>query len=320
MPPAVDPAQPPRGPAAGDRRYRGGDYREESPEFAVEEDFAQPSRDKVEVKRKVDGSEKHENGACPVDRRTPEVADAVVVGREAARPHCGEGVAHGVEPRHSKMAQQQRLREGKEEIDRPERLCGSRDAGSQLALLRAGCLGLDHAESALAEKRYQGNGQRDHAHAAEPVRLATPKIHALGKRLDISHDRGAGRGKSAYALEDRVGHATGSAAQIEGQRPEKADHDPDSANHQKGVLDAYRLDAAFPFPAEGDGANPARRHRDAERQRRALFAVMAPYRKRKEQSRAYDAQHVGENAYRREGHGSRPCRRSHGGCVCPSTA
>src|SRR5690606_26618456 len=190
-----------------------------------------------EVQREVDPRQHHEEHAYQLDDRAVVVADAGVVGREAADRHGGETVTDGIEQAHARRPVGQSARQGQAGVDEPEHLRRFGDAWSQLVVLqRARHLRPVQLHAADAQQRQYRHRQYDDPHAAEPLQLLPVEQQRPGQGIEPGDDSGAGGGQAGEGFEHRIGHAQiGQLQQVQRYRPEQAQHRPEKYGDQIAV-------------------------------------------------------------------------------------
>ena len=158
------------------------------------------------MQAEIDARDNHEEDGDRLHRGTGEVAKARVVGRKAADGHGGEGMANGVEWRHSREPVRQSASQRDAEVNQPQRLCGFGDAWPELRILdRSRRLGAVKLHAAHSQHRQHGNRQHDDAHAPQP--LQELPIEQNGARQFVEPgDDGRPRGREpGERLEGGVG-------------------------------------------------------------------------------------------------------------------
>ena len=140
-------------------------------------------------------------------------------------------VADGVEKVHAPEHQQHGFHHREKDIDLPEQHGRVLDPGLELVRYGPGDFRLVELHAPDAEKRENGQGEHDDAHAPEPVRQAAPEQQTVGHAFDIREHRGPGGGKAGHGFEDRVHHGIENPAEIEGQGAEDTGREPAEGDH-----------------------------------------------------------------------------------------
>ena len=192
-----------------------------------------------EVQGEIDPGDEHEHHGDGLDGHAVEVADAGVMGGEAADGHGGEGVSDGVEGVHAGGPVGQCAQDGEGYVDEPQGACRLADARGQLAVLHgAGGFGAVELHATDAQHGQDGHRQHDDAHAAEPLQLLAVPQNGVGQVIQPGHDGGAGGGQAGEGFEDGVGDAQLHAAgEVERNRTHQSQNRPEGDDHQKAVLD-----------------------------------------------------------------------------------
>ena len=99
-----------------------------------------------------------------------EVGDAGAVRGEAAGCEGGERIVHGVEEIHPAEIVGQCTSHGDQQVGAPQPVGGGGDARVKFTQFQPGAFGRKELLFANAESREQREGEKDDAHAANPVR------------------------------------------------------------------------------------------------------------------------------------------------------
>ena len=113
-------------------------------------------------------------------------------------------MAQGVEKAHAAKHEQNDFSQRDEGVDFPENHGRVADPGFEFVRHRTGHLGLIELHPAHTQKRQNGHGKNDDAHAAQPLNEAAPEQQASGQPLDVGEDRGTRGGKSGNGFEKRI--------------------------------------------------------------------------------------------------------------------
>src|SRR3989339_715243 len=161
------------------------------------------------------------------------MTDAQVLDAETARGQGCEGMADGVEPRHSAQDEEQGLDDRETQVNEPEDLGGSGYPGGYLVHGRTGSLRFHETEAAEPEEGKDRDGEDDDAHAAEPVSRGAPEKQGAGQYFYIrEYARSRGR-ESAHHLIERVYEGGYIARQEEGEGSDKGSHQPCEGDEKK---------------------------------------------------------------------------------------
>ena len=200
------------------------------------------------VQRELGARNQHEDDADQLNGGAVEVADAGVVGREAAEGDGREAVADGVEQAHAGQPVGGGAGDGEAEVDVPQGLGGFGDARRQLGVLdRAGDFGAVQQHAADAEHGQHRHRQYDDAHAAQPLQELAIEQHGVRHGVEVAQHRCAGGGEAGKGLEHRVGERDAQPRHgVERQGAEEAEHGPEQHHDQEAV--AYPQ--LFPVLAE----------------------------------------------------------------------
>ena len=184
---------------------------------------------------------------------TVEVADAGVVGGEAAQRDGREAVADGVEHAHAGQPVGGGARDGEREVDVPQGLGGLGDARRQLGVLdRTGDLGAVEQHAADPEHGQHGDGEDDDAHAAQPLQQLAVEQHGVRQGVEAVQHRGAGGGETGEGLEDGVGEGNPQPRHgPERQRAEEAEPRPEQHHDEEAVAHPQLLAVAAERQPQG---------------------------------------------------------------------
>ena len=212
--------------------------REEPPGLRIVQIGTQrAAADGKEQSTEVHAGNQHEDDGDRFDGRRVEIAEARVVGREAAEAHCRKGMADRVEPLHAGPLVGQHAGHRDADIDKPEAFRRLGDARGHLGILhRPRRLGLEHLPAADAEQRQDRDGQHDQAHAPQPNQLVSPQVDRHRQLVDVGQHRRAGCRQPGNGLEIGIGMAD---PEMDHQRYrcEGRQHGPHQDNHQEAVAD-----------------------------------------------------------------------------------
>lgn len=193
-----------------------------------------------------------------------ELAQHAVVGHtgvtdgESTRAGAAEGDTDRVIDAHAAQEEQDDPEEGQCCINLIQCLRGICNTRHDLADIRSRGLGLhDHHIVAAAERKDRQN-QDENAHAADPVAEGTPEKESLAEVLDLRKNRGTGRRKAGYDLEDRIDVGRNRAGQIKRQCADQRHHDPAQRTDDEALT---RIIVGTLRPLYGDqGTDDERQH------------------------------------------------------------
>ena len=229
-----------------------------------------------EVQGEIDSGDEHEDHGDQFDGIAVEIADAGVVGREAADGYGGEGMPDGVKGGHARQPIGQGAGDGQPEVDIPQGLGGLGDARGELVVLdRPGGLGPVELHAADAEHGQDGHRQDDDAHAPQPLQLLAVVEDGGGQRVQTDDDRRPGGGQAGDGLEGGVGDGqVGLRGEDEGQGAGQAQHAPEQGHHQEAVPQ-LELVAPFRHRQPDEGAQAQEQDQGGEKGlRRAIRVVI----------------------------------------------
>ena len=147
------------------------------------------------VQSEIHPCDQQEDHRDEVDGRAVEVAHAGIVGRESTDRHGGEGVADGIEQRHSCGPECQGTDSGDEQIDVPERLGRLGNARGHLVVLDwPRDLGTVELHAPDTEQRQYGDRQHDDPHASQPLQQLAIEQERLGQLIEPGQ-HGCSRGR-----------------------------------------------------------------------------------------------------------------------------
>ncbi len=163
------------------------------PELLVEIFAHGKSRDDAEEEEEVASPEKHEKDDDRLDIGAPVECDADVLGGESACGDGSEGVADGIEKRHSAEIQKECLKKSQDDVDDTEDFRRAGDPGSELVAHGFDARNFRVVEGLSADSEHGEDCQREHhdSHAADPVGEAPPEKDAVGKAFDSFGEAGA---------------------------------------------------------------------------------------------------------------------------------
>ena len=205
-----------------------------------------------EDKAEVDGSQEHEHDGDDADDGGSESADTGRPGGETARRTHAEGMADGVENRHTRqqIAQEGGGTDAQIHIsENKDRLVGP------AAVIVPGEGAELHIGEPQAHRRGVGDNQQQEHHnaqTADKVSGRPPEKQASGKGFHIFQDGGPGGGKAGDALEPGVDHGKRPAPQGVGQHSEDEGEEPGQENDHITVLQGNLR--GFPDEEEGEDA------------------------------------------------------------------
>ena len=189
------------------------------------------------VQGKLRARNQHERHADQLDCGAVEVADAGIVGREAAERNGRETVADGVEQAHAGQPVGGAAGDSEPEIDVPQGLGGFGDARRQLGVLDGtGDFSAVQQHATDTQHGQHGYRQHDDAHAAQPLQELAVEQHGVRHGVQVAQHRGAGSGEPGKGLEDGVGEGNAQPRHgIERQGAEKAEHGPEQHDDEEAV-------------------------------------------------------------------------------------
>ena len=148
------------------------------------------------IKVEIHAEKQHENGYHPLAVRAV-ACNTVRFYAEAARSRSAEGVQERVEERHATAHEQDRLQHRHGDVDKIKDLCRVAYARDELADDGTGHFGAHDVYRAARFGRDYRHHEHEYAHAADPVREASPEEYPVAHCLNIGDNGGAGRRKTA---------------------------------------------------------------------------------------------------------------------------
>src|SRR5690606_11845191 len=193
-----------------------------------------------EMQGKGDTGQDHEQHADQLDRRAVVIADAGVMGGEAANGHGGKTVADGIEQRHASQPVGARAGQGQATVDEPQYLGGLGDAWGELVFLqRTRHLRPVQLHAADAQQRQYRYGQHDDPHATEPLQLLAVEQQGARQGIEPGDHGGAGGRQPGEGFEHRISDGqVGAVQQIQRHRPEQPQYQPEQDGNQVAVTGA----------------------------------------------------------------------------------
>ena len=174
----------------------------------------------------VNGGQEHKHDGEDADERRVEGADAEVARREAAGSADAEGVADGVEDRHSRQEVADEGQGADAQVYVGEDIDGLVGAG---AVIVAGEGAQFHIGEPQAHRGGVGDDEQQEHHnaqAADEVGGSPPEEQALGQGFYVFQDGGTGGGEAGnafkpgvYQIEGTAPHRIGQHTEDEGQEP-----------------------------------------------------------------------------------------------------
>ena len=79
----------------------------------------------------------------------------------------------------------------------------------------------------------EGQGQYQHAHAADPVGEGTPEHEPTGEEVKVTQNGCASGGEAGYGFKQRIGKVGNHAAEHKGEGTEDAQNDPSQGYNQE---------------------------------------------------------------------------------------
>ena len=145
---------------------------------------------------------------------------------------------------------------------------------------------------------HANDGQHEHenAHAADPVRQASPEEHAAVKRLNRRQNARAGRRKAGDHLEHRVEIKRDLPRERERQRPHERQHDPAQRDGDQALLRVHG--AALPAAqAERQRAQHGRTQQHPQKIPAVFLPVNDRHQQRQQHERGLDQKHRAQHIY-----------------------
>ena len=208
-----------------DRDDRERDDAEISLQLTHLQDFFGPfSEDKeVSVEVHAEHNDEHRNDALHQAR----VARAAVISHaEASGTGASEGNAECVEQGHSHNKENDNLHDGDSQVDAVQYFGSFLHAGHELAHSRARALCAHEVHVVAARHGKHGQDKDDDAHAADPVRKASPEQSRVAERLYVGENTRSGGRKARYRLKERVGEARNVLCDDQRDRSQYRQDDP----------------------------------------------------------------------------------------------
>ena len=174
----------------------------------------------------MDARRGHREDQDRVDRRTVEIGDAGVLGRESARGPGRHGVAQGVEPVHARHLEQHGRQHGKPHIDHQQDLHDDLRTVAVVVLGHRRKLHVGEHHLAAPHRRQDHQREHHHAHTADPRRRHAPELQSAGQGFDIVQDRRSGGREARDALEPGVDQRELPAPDQVGEHRHDAGHEP----------------------------------------------------------------------------------------------
>ena len=263
---------PGQGQGGGDEEGRNQEDETKGPHLRIPDQGPErPALPDQEMDGEVGTPGEHEKDADAIDQGAVPIAEAGVMGGEAAGPDRRVGMADGVEQAHARGPKGQGAGGGQGEVDQPEGAGRFGDARRQLFVL-GDPRGLRPIELHAADAQHgqNGDGQDDDTHAAQKIELLTVVLNGRRQLVDTTgDDRGARGGEAGDGLKDRVRQAP-MQSDHEGQGTDHAQEHPEEGYHQEAI--AHR-EFLVRMPVRQPEEGPRRQSQEKRDIKNSLLAI-----------------------------------------------